>query len=242
MRVLSLDLDFFLNRVKLWNGEGRLSPEEYQPWTEWAVRRFLEDGLGLSRATPVPGLFHTHHDEAFRWWQRLLREGRLRAPFEVVHIDAHADQGMGDDSFLEIMGDLAHLPIPEREARITRLEEGNFLAYAGICGWLESLTYITHPDWNGRDLHFMHFEDYEERTGIMEFKAVNRQLLERETERYNSYVRPYRADLRIPFRAIPGRDVRLQGPWDFCFFCQSPEYTPPTADPLIPVIREYLAE
>ncbi|MBI1291695.1 hypothetical protein GC173_10695 [bacterium] len=242
MRVLSIDLDFFLNDVKLWSGEGRLSDSEYCPWSEWAVRRFLEDGLGLSVARPVTGLYATHHDGAFRWWQQLIAEGRLTTPFEVVHVDAHADQGMGDDSFLEIMGMLTHLPVPERLGRITRLEEGNFLAYAGVCGWLSSLTYVTQPAWTGRDLHFMHFEDYEERTGVMEFKRVDLKRLERETERYNSYVRPFEPDIRFPFRSVPAAQVRERGTWDFAFFCQSPEYTPPAADALIPVIREYLSE
>jgi hypothetical protein len=242
VRVLSLDLDFFLDQVKLWNGEGRLSPEEYRPWSEWAARRFMEDGLGLSTVAPVPGFFATHHDQAFHWWRRLMDAGQLTAPFDVVHVDAHADQGMGDDSFLEIMGVLTHLPIKEREARITRLEEGNFLAYAAVCGWMRSLTYVTHPTWNGRDLHFMHFLDYEDRSGMMEFKRVDLKKLERETERYNSYVRPYEPDIRVPFASIPGSAIRDREAWDFVFLCQSPEYTPPTADALLPVLRSYIRE
>lgn len=239
MRVLSLDLDFFLSSVKLGAGTGRLPDEGYEPWSEEALREFLERRLLLRRDKPTPSHCAPRHDEAFRVWGKLRRE-RGNPPLHVTHVDAHADLGMGDDAHVEIMGRLLHLPPEERPKAITRLAEGNFLAYAVACRWIASITYVTHPTWNGRDLHFMHFRDFEERTGWLEMKRVDPQLLERELARYNCYVRPFEAEPAVPFNHLPGASYQATAEFDHVFFCQSPEYTPASADRLIPIVREYL--
>lgn len=241
-RVLSLDLDFFVSPVKLGGGIGRLDGARYSVWEPEAVREWLHERALLTANAPLAGCIASHHDEAFRWWQRLIADGRLRVPFEVVHVDAHADLGIGDDGFVEIIGTLTHLPLGERAGAITRLEEGNFLAYAAVCGWLSGITYVTHPGWTGRDLHFMHFADYDDRCGELEFKRVPREVVERETARFNNYLRPYEADVRLPFRIVAGQEWTAGERFDFVFCCLSPEYTPPAADRLVEVVRECLRE
>ena len=50
MRVLDLDMDFFLSDVCALAAPGkRPSVSEAQPWDEAAVRAFLEQNCGLSR-------------------------------------------------------------------------------------------------------------------------------------------------------------------------------------------------
>ncbi len=55
-----------------------------------------------------------HHNELFYRWGEAIDAGRMAAPFEVVHVDAHADLGLGDSSYAYLMGELAFQPIEER--------------------------------------------------------------------------------------------------------------------------------
>ncbi|CAN5180831.1 hypothetical protein BH09SUM1_BH09SUM1_13470 [soil metagenome] len=242
MNVLSLDLDFFLDRVHLWRGEGRLNSAEYHPWTEHQVRSFLEDQCGLSESNPVPGFYATHHDAAFHYWRRLIDRGRLAIPFDVAHLDAHADLGVGDDSYEEIMGELLHLPPGERAARITRLDEGNFLAYAAACRWTSSITFVTPPAWKGKDANFLHFRDFDERTGLIEMRAVDPEHLRAKMAKHDYFVTAAALEPTIPYRVIGSSEYRETEHFDFVFLCQSPEYTPVESDALISIIRGYFAE
>ena len=67
------------------------------------MRTVLEDHCGLDRARPVPGRLVTDHFEAFLFWQELVRCGALDIPFDVVHVDAHADLGSGDAGYVYLM-------------------------------------------------------------------------------------------------------------------------------------------
>ena len=73
MRVLDLDMDFFLTGVcELAKKGERPSLREARPWAEAEVRAFLEENCGLSRQTPVPGrIFETHDGALFLWKERL---------------------------------------------------------------------------------------------------------------------------------------------------------------------------
>jgi hypothetical protein len=44
----------------------------------------------------IPGRFVVHHDEAFDFWRELVAKHHTQ--IDLVHIDAHADLGLGDDS------------------------------------------------------------------------------------------------------------------------------------------------
>ena len=108
MRVLDLDLDFFLDMITYPADPGERRPsgpddrphsEGDIPWTEKEVIRFLENRCGLSDQEPVNGRLVTHHHEAFYYWRELIQKGELTTPFEVVHVDAHADLGMGDPNW-----------------------------------------------------------------------------------------------------------------------------------------------
>jgi hypothetical protein len=107
MRVLDLELDLFLDDVAYHRPSSRecerLPDGEYTPWAAAAVRTVLEDHYGLDRARPIPGRLVTHHFEAFLFWQELVRCGALDIPFDVVHVDAHADLGSGDAGYVYLM-------------------------------------------------------------------------------------------------------------------------------------------
>ena len=44
----------------------------------------------------------------------------------------------------------------------------------------------------------------------------------------------------LPFRLVGGDDLAGEGPFDWIYLTQSPDYTPPEADRLIPLIEEYM--
>ena len=82
MRILDLDLDFFLNDVAYLQPEDQdaLSSLEYRPWSREKARGFLEHQCGCSAARPVPGRTVMYHDSAFDFWSELVSSGRLTVP------------------------------------------------------------------------------------------------------------------------------------------------------------------
>ena len=76
MRVLDLDLDFFLaDCCPLAKVGERPEISGHEPWEVEEVRAFLEKNCGLSRETPAPGQWFETHDGALKFWARLLEEG-----------------------------------------------------------------------------------------------------------------------------------------------------------------------
>ena len=98
MRILDIDMDYFLKEIPIIiseNNTDRIPDEDYQVWSKEEVIDFLENKLGLSKETKIKGKIVIHHNEALYYWRTLIQEKRLFAPFEVVHIDSHADLGLG---------------------------------------------------------------------------------------------------------------------------------------------------
>jgi hypothetical protein len=146
-RVLDLDLDFFVWPPAHWpQWKGRMPPDAVERLASpEAVRGFLEGQCGLSREKPLPGTMVTKHDEVFPVWRRWLDDGLLRGPFEVVHVDGHADLGLGDAGYVYLMTELLAAPVQERRNPRTGFDgmnEGNYLTFALANRWLARLTYV----------------------------------------------------------------------------------------------------
>ena len=63
MRILDIDMDFFLNDVahfKSFDSE-RLNDEDYKPWSIEAVRDYLENNCGLNKSNKVQGAIFKEH-------------------------------------------------------------------------------------------------------------------------------------------------------------------------------------
>ena len=179
MRVLDIDLDFFLDGVAYHRSPGgeRLG-EDYRPWDEGAVRTFLEQRCGLRRSQPVPGRLVTHHHEAFLYWRELVEEGRLAVPFEVVHVDSHADLGTGDAGYVYLMTDILQRPVAERtrpEIGRSHLNDGNYLAFAAACRWIRRIVYVANPA-SRDDLMYLHFKNFDQYCGVLQLKGCSAPL------------------------------------------------------------------
>jgi hypothetical protein len=244
--ILDLDLDFFLASVPRRRApKGERQPETLELWPEQAVREFLESRCKLDRARPVTGKFVEAHHEVFKCWRAWIAAGKLVPPFEVVHVDAHADLGKDDASWPFIGGELLHRPVEARanvrDAR-TELHEGDFLAIALACRWLKRVVYVHHRDWLFHvglgDVPPIAMKNFDVAAGALQLKKLRpgadpaghvdaRDVLELEPE--------------VPLSVVPWEKFEASQPFEFVFLTRSPRYTPAAADALIPVIREYIA-
>ncbi len=88
MRVLDIDLDFFLNDCCPLAEPGK-RPELYghEPWPEEKVRSFLEMNCGLEKSCKISGSIFKTHDKALSFWKDRILSGELKAPFlSLIHI------------------------------------------------------------------------------------------------------------------------------------------------------------
>ena len=119
MKVLDLDMDYFMDcmvhRYNVTKGE-RLCENMYSKyvWDKKRVTRFFENNLGLSKDKKIKGKIITHHNEALDYWKELIGQKELKDPFEVIHVDSHADLGLGYRSWVSIMKELLSYPLLER--------------------------------------------------------------------------------------------------------------------------------
>ena len=244
--MLDLDLDFFLDDITYSRRlKRRLRRDRYHPWPEDQVRYFLEIRCGLSTQKKIKGRFVTNHHEAFYFWEELLAKNLLTAPFEVTHVDAHADLGAGDGSWKYIMGELLHLPPEERanprSGGYYGLHEGNYLAFALACRWISRLTFVLHSLWR-YDLIVYYFKDFYIPTGLLQLKKYPKKELNRKFHKNCMKTTPLAVEPEIPYERIRYYNYKTLRPFSFMVLSHSPPYTPKTADALIPIIKEYFEE
>ncbi len=191
------------------------------------MRAFLKRRCGLDNARPIPGRLVTHHHEAYFFWRELVRGGALSTPFDVVHVDAHADLGTGDAGYVNLMTDVLHRPVERRadvERAHDRLNAGNYLAFAAACRWVRSLLYVANPAARD-DLMYLHFKNFDAGSGLLAAQGVrparSRRDLHARTSRtrsgWSQKSRFGRSHRRLPVRRRASTLPSL---------CQSPGFTP----------------
>ncbi len=240
--VLDIDLDFFLDRIFYAPDEpqGRLSGEEYQVDDEQKVVSYLEKQCGLSESSPVPGAMCEHHVEVYDWWEAMVDEGILEPPFEVVHVDAHADLGLGNLSCLYIAEEMLSQPVEERDVPggtdPWSLNNCNFMIYAAAMRWLGKMTYVRHPKCVD-DLQWMHMKDFSNDSGALQLKQFDPGFTEG-LEDFNEVKKlPFRAEPEIPLAVQERYAFELKQRPDFLFITKSPNYTPVEMDPIFEKVR-----
>jgi hypothetical protein len=231
-RFLDLDLDFFLNGNAYSSGcdSGRLG-SEYKPWSASKVRRFLEDRCGLSLDTPVRGRTVESHNEIFDFWRTLIESGDLRAPFEVIHVDAHPDLWVGDGLFL--MSEFLYVDSERLLAVLKRkhVHSGNYLTFAIASGWIASLAWV-------------HLR--KQLKGLSKWDADARSVLIQSKERkgeglFRELTMADRKHL-VPFKILPWYKFRTREKFDYIALSRSPTFTPPESDELIPIVEGYMRQ
>jgi len=234
MRVLDIDLDFFLaDCCPLAERGERPALAGHEPWDEADVIAFLENNCGLDRAHPVPGRVFETHDMALTFWEEQLAAGTLTAPFHVTHVDAHSDLGIGDPGPGYVLYNvLAMHPDRRLNTRMFyeqhKLDEANYLLFALAQRRVSSLDNVrnprSHADIPGDIL----------RPGcgdVIEMASLTSRMFEKQNG----------PEPAIPFHVYDDwTQFRADGPYDFVTLAISPRYAPKEADRLADVIAEYI--
>lgn len=241
MKILDLDLDFFIDdiRIEYLRCEGRFNTSS--PWTEMQVISFLEDQCGLSKDNRVPGRIVSQHHEAFFFWRELIQNNSLQSPFELVHVDAHSDMGYADlTAMYYIMGELLHKPVKDRiNIDSSKINCGNYIVFAAACRWLSNVMFVTHPKWHD-DLSRFYFKEGNTNSNALQLRKYNNpHVLD-----FGQIELPVPAELEpeIPFTIIKKDESFNVQDFSYIILSHSPEYTPESADSLLEIFKEYIIE
>lgn len=235
MRVLDIDLDFFLLDCCPLAAPGeRPVLSGHEPWAEADVIAFLERQCGLSEARPVPGAIFETHDGALRFWDARIREGRLAAPFSVTHIDAHSDLGIGKPGPGFVLNSVLPQP-PGIRADLPRyyaqkqLDEANYLLFALAFRWVDRLENVRNP----RSRPDFPRELWAQDGGAIRLSSFASRFLEPKNG----------PEPTIPYAVYDDYTAyRAEAPFDFMTVAVSPRYAPREADALLPVFARYMTQ
>lgn len=234
MRVLDIDLDFFLaDCCPLADMGERPCLAGHEPWEEKKVVAFLEEQCGLSLSDPVPGAVFETHDGALTYWRDRMAEGRLAVPFHVTHVDAHSDLGIGKPGpGFVLNGVLPRLLNKrtdiEKYYEISQLDEANYLLFALAFRWISSMDNVRNPKSRADIPQELLAPEQENAIQLSSFAA---RLSEGKNGR----------EPLIPFNVYNDyREFKTDEPYDFVTLAISPRYAPKEADRLVPVIERYM--
>lgn len=247
MIVLDLDLDFFVHPTpRGWDTDAgkRPSGSRFAVSPKREVRDFLERHLRLSKKQPPRANEASTHDGAFWYWRDEIAAGRLVPPFDVVHVDNHADLGMGDPGWLYITTDIMHRELGDRaNPSPEKVTEGNYLAFAIAAGWVASVKYVAPACRFGADGIYRH-EDRMHRYFVNEDPDSGELALPiNATLSSLNFVTPkvLGRGPTIRFETLAAESYAATSTFDSAFLAHSPRYAPKKADALLPLIREYLS-
>ena len=235
MRVLDLDLDYFLDMPVHdvdYSSNKRVVDSECikSVWSEERVRAFLENNLGLSKKHKVEGRLLKGHDEALYFWGDLLEAKKLVAPFSVVHVDSHADLSFGDIP--------RYCKDCEFDGRYYNIGIGNYLLYALAFRWISDLSYCANPNCDAGDIPK---EILTKRIPECLIEPYSLHIKLCHTDECCTYKKPQ--EPKIPLQIIPKiEQVQNDKQFDFISVAQSPNYTPKNADYILDIVKEYIVE
>jgi UPF0489 domain len=233
MLFLDLDLDFFLNKNVYYSAyDGTRQGPEYRAWPVPKVRRFLEEGCGLSKDNPLPGRTVATHEGVLEFWCSLINSGRIKIPFDVVHIDAHPDLFVGDVLYLE--SEYIHIDIERSRETLKnkQVHAGNYLTFALVYGWVNSLVWVHLPPPRKK----LPGWDADARAGLLQHnKSADGSNRVRGS--------PVAAGERcVNFKILPMDNFRAANSFDYLALSKSPDFTPPESDKLVYIIEEYMKQ
>jgi hypothetical protein len=184
-----------------------------------------------------------HHDQAFDFWRELV--ARHQTQIDLVHVDAHADLGRGDASWVHVVSELLSLPVDQRTdpLRGSRyLNPGSYIAYALAARWIASMVYVHHPSLWGLDLPAVYFENNDASPpNRIQLKAYKKDDLSRDLVTWPPPIKDAVSfEPIVPFTKVAITDFHSHAPFQYALLCQSPGFTPIAADALIPIFDEYI--
>lgn len=237
--IIDLDLDTFVYPpVESGSDSHERAPSaKHKPSPRALVEFFYEEQLELKRASRTKGAIFDFHEQSYHWWRRLIFNGQLKLPFDVVHVDAHDDLLSGFEiayffeEWTSTLDRTNSLPL--------KLNSANYLGYAAANGWLRSLTWVRRSDTKTEPVSWI-FKDFSLALGILELKtfpkggvaAAANLLLAGQTPNNFSAIG------EVPFVQVPFGRYKIPRPADFIFVARSPSFTPAESDANEDLIRE----
>lgn len=234
--ILDIDLDFFLaDCCPLADFGKRPELVGHEPWEAERVRDFLGNNCGLKRDKKIKGRIFDTHDKALTFWQELMRDGSLQAPFSVTHIDAHSDLGIGDPGPSFVLSTVISTKLDkrcdtERYYAMRQLDEANYLLFALGMRYVCDLVNVRNPK-SRRDLPDEIFiKDDDGKRAAIQLSSFASRLLESVNGK----------EPIIPYTEYADyTKYKADAPFDFASLAISPRYSPKEADMLVGVIGEY---
>lgn len=266
MKILDLDMDYFMESVAHTSDsvDDRLLEDDYgeSVWSEERVRNFLESNLGLSKTNKIRGRIVSGHNEALIFWRELIANGDLTIPFEIVHVDSHADLGLGYSSWTYILNDLLSYPVEERPmhnryvdcfGKMREESVGDYLLFAIAYRWISKITYCANPNEDKNDYLWITLKNFVENYIWDEPVENTIQLLYNPNMNFpkhddyayikKKYIVTSQKEPEVPLLIIPTVEaVKYSGDFDYIVMAQSPNYTPASADYIMDILREYIVE
>lgn len=269
MRVLDVDMDYFMRKVACGIPESekdRLCESEYgrEVWSEQDVRRFLENNLGLSKRHKIRGRVVSGHNESLFYWRELIERHELTIPFEVVHVDSHADLGLGYSSWAYISDTLLTYPVAERPEHSQYRSVyghmccegiGDYLLFAVAYRWVSNIVYCGNPCAESTCYDYISntLKNFEAKiplgkpiecviqlmhNGNASISTINATT---DLKAKQKYISESCKEPEVPMLLVPTvDDVKFDGKFDFATLAQSPNYTPASADYIMDIFREYI--
>ncbi len=235
MRILDIDLDFFLMDCCPLADFGKRPPAiGHEPWEYGRVICFLEKNCGLSLSSPIPGRIFKTHDEALRFWVELEKKQELNIPFHVTHIDAHSDLGIGKPGPGYVLNTVLALHPSircdlDRYYSMHQLDEANYLLFALAFRMISSLDNVRNPR-SRPDIPEFAYSDASGKYEFIQLSSFTSKLFEG-----NNGPEPI-----IPFNVYNDyKSFHAEEAYDFASLAISPRYSPAIADSLIPIIAKY---
>lgn len=240
--VLSIDVDYFV-RPKVTMPRPGTRPEDasHQVRDLADVDRFLRDRCLITSERPTPGVAARDHDAAFGAIQQWIAGGQLRAPFRLVHVDAHADLGLGDCGYVEIVEDLLLRHPEDRATNFQHFGLGNWLAYAIANRWVSEVIFLREPD-PGLDCELLAcFFCTSPDWSVLQMRPMTKEhyLNICHNDRHKFAGLPT-VEPEIRWNRTGEAGFALAKPPELVFACQSPEYSPPKADPIFELVRGFI--
>lgn len=165
----------------------------------------------------------------FAGWRQAIQDGHLAEPFELTHVDAHADLGLGDSGYVYLLTQVMHEALPARlhpREGETYLNSGNYLAFAASCRWLSSLTYVYNSG-GGSDVMGYVMEDFDPRADCLHLAALSKSHI----DILNGGGRPApvgSGEPRVPFKMLRwDTGYQVEERFDVVCLARSPEFSRP---------------
>ena len=265
MKILDIDLDYFMTEIahSPESSKERLTDSWFinSVWDKKAVINFIENNLGLSKSNRIKGRIIKGHNESLAFWNELINSNNLTVPFEVIHVDSHADLGLGYGSWKYVLDELLLYPVDERKYHTkyymfdkwNDVGIGDYLLFAIAFRWISKITYCANPHGDKNDYLLNTLNNYCEQP-IYDDPVVNEIQLTYSNElkrpefadsKYaiSNYFKKANKEPSIPFEIIPRvEQVNYNGDFDYLVLAQSPNYTPENADFILDVFRNYIDE